>query len=176
VRPFDELLEARFLIGFMWDCTLGTAVIGAVPNHPIVRGILDQYDNLPGFFKSPNNDTFTDYFLEHVAGFELNGRAQTLDGVRVFDKHAFEHPSLFKRENYTIHHFEQSWKANSGAKVAAKALIIKVCSLWMYRKYVCWKSLRISPYYAIYRRTVDATAATQARRRPMFRFSNEHPE
>lgn len=147
VRPFDDLLDNDLFLGFMWDCTLGTAVIGAVPNHPIVKDLLDQYDNDPSSFRSPNNDTFTDYFLARVPRFRLNGEEQRFDGVSISGKYAFEHPTLTKRGNYTIHHFEQSWKPNSSLKVHAKTLIIKVCSLWLYRKYVCWKSLRISPYY-----------------------------
>ena len=152
VRPFDELLDYDFFLGFMWDCALGTAVIGSVPGHPILQDILRSYDEVPTAFKSPNNDTFTEYFLNMVPGFQLNGREQAIANVFVADKFVFEQPSLFKRKNYTIHHFEQSWKPNSSAKVYVKAAVIKLCSLWLYRKYVCWHSLRISPYHDIFRR------------------------
>lgn len=153
VRPFDDLLQHQLFLGFMWDCNLGTAVIGAAPEHPVVRGILDVYDNVPGSFKSPNNDTFTEYFLEHVPGFKLTGKEQALgEGVHVYDKYAFEHPSFLTRQNYTIHHFEQSWKHGSKAKAYAKAAVIQFGSLWLYRKYICHKSLKISPFYDVYRR------------------------
>jgi hypothetical protein len=161
VRPFDELLEYDFFLGFMWDCTLGTAVLGSVPGHSIVTDILTNYDEIATSFKSPNNDTFTEYFLSAVPGFKLNGCEQALPNVFVADKYVFEQPSLFKRKNYTIHHFEQSWKPNSTAKVYVKAAVIKLCSLWLYRKYVCWRSLRISPYYEIFRR-VKAREAQSA--------------
>ncbi len=36
LRDFDDLLENEFFIGFMWDSTLGTAVIGSSPRHKIV--------------------------------------------------------------------------------------------------------------------------------------------
>jgi len=152
VRPFDELLEHDFFLGFMWDCTLGTAVLGSVPGHSVVSDILKNYDEIATSFKSPNNDTFTEYFLSSVPGFTLNGREQSVGNIFVADKYTFEQPSLWKRKNYTIHHFEQSWKLNSTAKVYIKAAVIKVGSLWLYRKYVCWRSLRISPYYEIFRR------------------------
>jgi mannosyltransferase OCH1-like enzyme len=152
VRPFDDLLDYDFFLGFMWDCTLGTAVLGSVPGHPILQDILRSYDEIPTAFKSPNNDTFTEYFLNMVPGFQLNGREQSIANVFVADKFVFEQPSLFKRENYTIHHFEQSWKPNSSAKVYVKAAVVRLFSLWLYRKYVCWRSLRISPYYGIFRR------------------------
>lgn len=153
VRPFDDLLRHEFFVGFMWDCNLGTAVIGATPEHPIVTGILDLYDHVEGSFRSPNNDTFTEYFLNNVPGFKLNGKEQALEGgVHIYEKYAFEHPSFLTRNNYTIHHFEQSWKGGSKAKVYTKAAVINLASLWLYRKYVCHKSLRISPFYSEYRR------------------------
>jgi hypothetical protein len=153
VKPFDELLEHELFLGFMWDCNLGTAVIGATPEHPIVSGILDVYDHVPGSFRSPNNDTFTEYFLNNVPCFKLNGKEQALEGgVHVYDKYAFEHPSFLTRDNYTIHHFEQSWKGASKAKEYTKAAVINLASLWLYRKYICQKSLRISPFYSEYRR------------------------
>jgi mannosyltransferase OCH1-like enzyme len=68
VRPFDDLLGLDYFIGFMWDSTLGTAVIGAIPNHPYVTGILDLYDADASSFISPNNNTFTEFFLEKVPG------------------------------------------------------------------------------------------------------------
>jgi mannosyltransferase OCH1-like enzyme len=151
VKPFDDLLDREFFIGFMWDCNLGTAVIGAVPEHPVVNGVLWTYDNVAGSYRSPNNDTFTEYFLEHVPGFRLNGKAQRLnDGVEVFDKYAFEQPSWLKRRNYSIHHFEQSWKSPSKIKAVAKRAVVQYGSLWLYRKYICYKSLRISPFYQTY--------------------------
>lgn len=152
VRPFDELLAYDFFLGFMWDCTLGTAVLGSVPNHPVLTDILRMYNEVPSQFKSPNNDTFTDYFLSSVPGFTLNGREQELSKIFVADKYVFEQPSLFKRKNYSIHHFEQSWKANSTAKTYVKSAVISLGSLWLYRKYVCWRSLLISPYYEIFRK------------------------
>jgi hypothetical protein len=33
-----------------------------------------------------------------------------------------------------------------------KTAVIKLCSLWLYRKYVCWRSLEISPYHEIFRK------------------------
>jgi hypothetical protein len=166
-QPFDELLHNEFFLGFMWDCTLGTAVLGSVPSHKIVRDILARYNNEPASFKSPNNDTFTEYFLEHVPGFRLNGQAQMLNGISVGNKYMFEHPALFKRGNYAVHHFEQSWKPNSPAKTQVKALVIKLFSLWLYRKYVCWKSLRISPFYSAY-------LAARTNRRAQLDCSDHH--
>ncbi len=157
IRNFDDLLDRQFFIGFMWDCTLGTAIIGAEPHHPVIDGILQTYDAQPSSFKSPNNNTFTDYFLEQVQGFELNGHQQDIGGIVVLDKYAFEHPSLLKSHNYTIHKFEQSWISQDKLKKSLKKIIIQTMSLWLYRKWICWKSLRISPYYDRYVESVRRT-------------------
>lgn len=162
IRPFDELLHYDFFAGFMWDCALGTAVIGSAPGHKVVSDILRGYEDDPESFKPPNNDVFTKYFLEHVPGFQLTGERQALDGILVLDKYAFEQPSLFRRLNYTVHHFEQSWKANSPLKRRIKSAIFRSRSLWLYRKYVCWKSLRISRFHGEFLR---ARARGRAARR-----------
>ncbi|MGQ4275067.1 glycosyltransferase family 32 protein [Terrihabitans sp. B22-R8] len=154
VRPFDPLLNHQMFIGFMWDSTLGTAVIGCEPGHKVVSEIRAMHDHDPDTLISPNNDTLTQYFLDHVPGFRLNGRKQTVDGIHVADRYAFEQPSFGKRLNYTIHHFEQSWKPNSGLKKRIKALIIGSGSLWLYRKYVCWNSLKKSPFREAFLRAV----------------------
>jgi len=159
VRPLDELLEHELFIGFMWDCNLGTAVLGARPEHPIIVDLLRKYDEADDWSGMlPNNDLYTRYFLEHVPSFRLSGKTQELGGVLVVEKYVFEHPSLFRRSNYTVHHFEQSWHAKSSLKAYAKVIIIKTCSLWLYRKYVCWNSRRISPFYGIFLDTLQQEA------------------
>jgi hypothetical protein len=153
VKPFDDLLSYDFFLGFMWECTLGTAVIGAAPGNEIIRAILDIYDKVPGGLISPNNNTFTDYFIHHVEGFRLNGKTQRVGKGVVFDKVTFEQPSLFRRKNYSIHHFAQSWVRSSSMKRLIKSAIVGKFSLYLYRLYICEKSKRISPYYPLYQTT-----------------------
>jgi hypothetical protein len=150
VKDFDDLLSEDFVIGFMWDCCLGTAVIASSPGHPVVGDILSMYKSTPASLISPNNNTLTDYFLTSVSGFKLNGKTQRLGSLLVLEKHAFEQPSLFRRHNITVHHFTQTWKNNSTIKRFLKNIVINSMSLWLYRKYICWNSKRISPYYPVY--------------------------
>lgn len=56
VKCFDDLLENNLFLGYMWDCNLGTAVIGAEPNNYIIHGLLEKYDSLSVSLNSPNND------------------------------------------------------------------------------------------------------------------------
>ena len=152
VTDFDHLLDSDFFIGFMWDCALGTAVIGSCPSNMILCEILGRYDSVPESLISPNNNTFTDFFLNRIEGFQLTGIKQTIGGTVILDKFAFEHPSLFRRRNYTIHHFSQSWINKNPIKGKVKIFAIYVLSLWLYRKYVCFHSKLISPYYGTYLR------------------------
>ena len=146
-KSFDPLLNERAFLGYMWDCNLGTAVIGAEPGHPIVKGILAIYED-PVYrinFEAPNNDIFTRYFIDHVPGFTLNGYNWRSDIVTVFDKYTFEHPRFTNDNGFSIHHFDQSWKAG-GTKKQLTSLIKKALGIRLYRKYVTAKSLRISPF------------------------------
>lgn len=86
VRNFDNLLKLNMFIGFMFDCNLGTAVIGSQKKNEHVKNILDLYDTLNISVDSPNNDLFTQYFIDKVEGFKLNGKEQMVDGIKVFPK------------------------------------------------------------------------------------------
>lgn len=136
-------------VGYMWDCNIGTAVIGARREHPIIKSLLDIYINQPGDISidAPNNDMVTEKFIENVEGFKLDGREWRGKDVNVYDKNTFEHPSFLWRKNYTVHHFSASWKAEGRGKAAIKELIGKLpLGLYLYRKYICRKSIRLSPF------------------------------
>ena len=158
IRPLDPLLEADFLAGYMWPCMLGTAVIGAVPGHPILQALLEPYTGADTHidFGLPNNHLVTRHFIDHVPGFQLDGRAWAADGIRILDRYGFEQPSLGRRRNYTLHHFTASWKGESTFKSRIKAATIRVMGLYLYRQYICAKSLRRSALRAEYTRVRTA--------------------
>lgn len=147
VRNFDNLLKLNMFIGFMFDCNLGTAVIGSQKKNEHVKNILDLYDTLNISVDSPNNDLFTQYFIDKVDGFKLNGKEQMVDGIKVFPKEIFEQPSFFKKKNYTIHHFENSWREKSKFKRNFQKIVKTIIGLYFYRILMCRKSLKISPFY-----------------------------
>ncbi|WP_421670517.1 glycosyltransferase family 32 protein [Rahnella sp. EDr1-12] len=152
VGGFEDLLNLNLFMGFMWDCNLGTAVIGVAKGNPIIQNLREKYLKEEISLSSPNNDLFTRYFLSSVSGFKLNGKEQVLPGnIKIFEKCVFEHPSLFKRKNKTIHHFSQSWKKTNKFKSRLKGMVVSVMGLYLYRKYICKKSLRISPFYERYK-------------------------
>ena len=147
IKNFDTLLDLDMFIGFMFDCNLGTAVIGSEKGNKHINNILDLYSTLNISVDSPNNDLFTKYFIERVDGFKLNGKEQLVDNVKIFPKKVFEQPSFLKKKNYTIHHFDNSWRHKSKIKSKIQKVIINIIGLYIYRYLMCKKSLKISPFY-----------------------------
>lgn len=149
VKTFDDLLDYSFIIGFMFDCNLGTAVIGSEKNNCIISGLIDTYLKRSIDLNAPNNDLLTSYFINNIDGFKLNGKSQTLGKVKILEKECFEQPSFLKSKNYTIHHFTNTWRDVRFRKT--KQLIHSIMGLYFYRKLLCYKALKISPFYEKYK-------------------------
>lgn len=69
-------------MGFEYDFAIGTAVIGAKRGSGLIKSLLAQYNNLEGAII--NNGLVTDFFINQLIGFKVNGKTQTLnyfDGV-----------------------------------------------------------------------------------------------
>ncbi len=113
LKPFTPLLKHGMFLGFMYDCNLGTAVIGARPEHPLVSDLFASYQHITEM-ELPNNDIFTRYFMDHVPGFRLNNSMQYFGDVALYPKEYFEFPILWGDGGYSMHHFMGSWwRANS---------------------------------------------------------------
>lgn len=101
----------------------------------------------------PNNDLFTRYFIDNVEGFRLNGQPWRGKDVAIYSNTTFEHPSFLNHENYTIHYFSASWKNESRKKRIVKDIITTPpLGLYLYRKYICKKSIGMSPFVGEYRK------------------------
>lgn len=161
VRSFDSLLEADFLCGYIWNCMLGTAVIGSAPKHPIVKSLLEPYVSAQESiqFNLANNHLLTHLFIDQVDGFKLTGHEWRQNGIHVLDRFAFEQPSLGLRKNYSVHHAAASWRSQSARTRRVKKMVTAVMGLYLYRHYNCWSSLRRSGFRSEYenaRRTIQA--------------------
>lgn len=125
-KKFDNLLNEKLFLGFIFDCSIGTAVIGAVPKHPIIKELLDLYeginyanDSLMGYTHNEfpnirfvnNNDLFTIYLLNRYPQFRLNNKKQELGDITIYPKETFEIEPLIGR-GYCIHRCCGSWKKN----------------------------------------------------------------
>ncbi|WP_151814384.1 glycosyltransferase family 32 protein [Acinetobacter ursingii] len=147
IKSFDNLLNYSLFIGFMFECNLGTAVIGAEKGNDHIKNILKIYKTKEISVNAPNNDLFTTYFINSVSGFKLNGKEQLIEGIKIYEKNVFEQPSFLNKKNYTIHHFDNSWKNKSNLKRKTQKFIRSFIGLYLYRYLMCRKSLKISPFY-----------------------------
>ena len=128
-RSFDTLLHHPMFLNFIYDCSIGTAVIGCIPNHPIIGALLDMYEHtvfsvtksgrqlekdgntyiVKGYV--PNNYYFTYYILKNYPNFILNNKYQDLTDLVIYPKELFEIGTLFNK-HYTIHYCTGTWKTN----------------------------------------------------------------
>ena len=107
-KDFEIFLNNKMFLGFMFDCNLGTAVIGAEKNNQTIKKLLDLYENME-FSKSPNNDLYTNWFIDNK-DLKLNNKKQILDDVVVYPKEYFECPTNDKSMGYSAHYFMGSWQ------------------------------------------------------------------
>lgn len=148
-KSFNQLLDNKFFIGFMYNCNLGTAVIGSEKNNNLLKNMLSKYDNME-VNDYPNNDIFTRYFLENYPEFKLNNKLQKLNNeIIVYPKEYFERPTFNKSMGYSIHNYKGSWNNSANEcvlKKSAKLILGKV----LYSKLSHYRALKKSPFYNIY--------------------------
>lgn len=152
-KSFDLFLNDPMFIGFMFDCNLGTAIIGAEKRNKVLKELLAIYDELE-FNDSPNNDLFTRYFLGKYGDFKLNNKNQDLGDLKIYKKEYFERPTYSKEMGYSVHHFMGSWwrksKKESNLKFWLKKILKKILGEVFYGKLLSYKALKISPFYGRY--------------------------
>jgi hypothetical protein len=126
------------LWSFEFDSFLSTAVIAAVPGHPLIADLMAMYDGMTEGVV--NNDLVTRHFLARYPGFRLNNRDQRLpDGVRVVPKEYFIVPSFDRTKNFAVHAANNHWKQPGGGgrlagavrRVLGDVLFYKLVNLWM---------------------------------------------
>lgn len=147
-KSFDDFLSNKMFLGFMFDCNLGTAVIGAERYNVTIKKILDLYDNNTSD-NSPNNDLFTRFFLENYVDFKLNNKYQIINNsITIYPKEYFERPTYNKSMGYSIHHYKGSWynKKDSTLKKITKIILGNV----IYSRLSHYRALKTSPFYKIY--------------------------
>ena len=44
-KSFDPLLDYPAFLNFIFDCSVGSAIIGARKGNPLIKALLDMYDN-----------------------------------------------------------------------------------------------------------------------------------
>lgn len=168
-KNFTELLSDSMFLGLIYDCSIGTAVIGAIPNHKIINEILNMYDScefdiinnkIIMKFKdyekykiNNNNDLFTVYFINRVHGFRLCNENQQLKDINIYKKEYFERETFNKKIDYSVHHCYGSWYKQNPNK---KSILAKFVRLFIgntfYDKLLCFRKKSKLPYYNVYLR------------------------
>jgi mannosyltransferase OCH1-like enzyme len=158
IRPLN-LLEwegNNLIIGYMYDCALGTAVVYSPKGHPLIGAILAEYHKVREEAWPVSNSIFTDYFINSAPSFRLNGKrwSNSEQRLSVYPKEFFEQPAYRKEAGMTIHHCSGSWmpeNRHSNYKVTTGTSSHR--SKWIRRKIRTFLDLIRSEYLPVYIRS-----------------------
>ena len=154
-KPLDEFLNSKMFMGYIFDTSIGTALIGSEPKNPIIKEWLNQLESdyeKKGTF-TVSNDWITGYFIDNFKDFRLSGKRQSLEcGLELYPKDYFERFQLNKKKpgGYAEHHCAGSWsdeKPSLIRRILKKILPRKVISYLGHKK-----KIRQTPYYNVYKK------------------------
>lgn len=163
-KNFNDLLDNDMFLGFIYDCSIGTAVIGAKAEHRIIKELIELYEmsefclnngkmniRFKGYEKyqtNNNNDLFTIYFINNIEGFRNINENQYLNNVTVLKKEYFERRTFNKHIDYSVHHCYGSWyKENPNRRSTIAKIINRCVGDIIYDKIQCLIKRRKLPYY-----------------------------
>ena len=108
LRNLENFLTYDFVIGYIFDSSLGTAVLFSSKKNQILMELLDKFENkfLEKKDVTVSNDIFTEYFVNEIEGFVLNGKNAILNNIAIFQKDYFERMKTSKKSEggYCLHH------------------------------------------------------------------------
>lgn len=145
-KSFGDLLHYKAFLNFIFDCSVGSAIIGAQPRNPLIKSLLDMYDatifgkNTSGKLLewkgeqlivdgyATSNYYYTYYLLKNFPSFRLNNRFQDLGDFVIFPKEYFEIGTLTAK-HYAVHLCSGEWRIKNddtkSLKRQLKHMIIK---------------------------------------------------
>ncbi len=144
-KSFDNLLKHRMFLNFIFDCSVGSAIIGSEKGNPLVKGLLDMYDKtvivprkagdkgkvfewkedklfVRGYVTS--NYYYTYYILKNYPDFKLNNRYQDHGDFVIYPKEYFEIGSLLGK-HYAVHLCAGEWRIKTDSSRSMKNTIKK---------------------------------------------------
>ena len=145
-KSFDDLLQYPVFLNFIFDCSIGSAIIGAQKGSEFIKALMDMYDNtvfgetdggkeiqfkegkyvVNGYATS--NYYYTYYILNHYPDFRLNNKFQDMKDFVIFPKELFEIGTL-SGKHYAIHQCAGEWRVkeehSKSMKDKMKSLIYK---------------------------------------------------
>lgn len=175
-KSFDSLLKYPAFINFIFDCSVGSAIIGAQKGNPLIKELMDMYDktefgkNESGKVFEWKNDKlvvdgyatsnyyYTYHILKNYPQFVLNNKFQDMKDFVIFPKEYFEIGTLTGK-HYAVHLCAGEWRMKADTsktlKGRIKALIHKNQKLFdvvqiMVRKRRYKEMKKDIPFYSYY--------------------------
>ena len=142
-RSFDGLLSHTAFLNFIFDCSVGSAVIGAEKGNALIGNLMKMYDATV-FTENKNGKTlewrdgkcmvngyvtsnyyYTYFILKHYPEFRLNNKMQVLKDFVIYPKEFFEIGTL-SGKHYAVHLCAGEWRSDSGRADGTKSKIKSV--------------------------------------------------
>lgn len=149
----DSFYQYKCVFGFMYDNMVSSAFIMAEPHSPVIKGLLDYYEEGKVESEIANNKLYTEYLKKRYKHFLLIGKTQELeDGVVIFPKEYFECPTHHKDMGFAVHHFMGSWHHKKHLKLLRK--IVKTLRFniplfdYVYQNIFRARGYKINAFYA----------------------------
>ena len=119
LKDLSPLCANQAFIGFERENLIGDGQgFGGMPQHPLFKEMLLEYDNLEEYIESPKLRTKV---LERH-GLKLDGSYQNIDGMSIFPVEYFCPKSwttgklTITDDTFSIHHFDASWQNKQAHK------------------------------------------------------------
>ena len=131
-QSLDRFLNSPLFLGMHFTNAIGTALIGAEKNNPVMVDLDEFYKNITfedlqdESFDKVNNGIFTRYMIEKYPEFKMVNRTQKLnDGLMIYPKQYFVLPALVHKHNFAIHANEGSWNSSNTVNTKKNNNVIK---------------------------------------------------
>lgn len=142
----NKLTGARFVIAFEQPDTLMTGFFAAEKSSPIIKKILDYYENISFYNEdgsldlTPNPIIFTKEIEKF--GLTLNGQFQEIgDDMRIFPNEIFGGYNVYdmiytiSENTVLVHHYTASWRTErEKILIRLKKLFLKIFGVDFFRK------------------------------------------
>lgn len=142
IDKLDSLLDNRAFVGYEAPDYPFTAVFGAEPKHPLIKKMLDYYDNIDMDFKFEDNNTISvSNILINDYNCQLGNKEQMLaDGIKVYKEGVLCNPS---KDSLTVHVFLGTWLDNSKWKSRVHEFLrMKFHNKFNIRLYCIYKKIK----------------------------------
>lgn len=153
-KSFDDLLDYPAFLNFIFDCSVGSAIIGAQKGNKLIGELINMYDKTvfsdnPGekvlewkdgllysrIDDATSNYYYTYYILKNYPDFKLNNKFQNLGDFVIFPKELFEIGTL-SGKHYAIHLCAGEWRIKADNSLTLKGRIKRLIakSPWLFNK------------------------------------------